>query len=791
MVLCRRDKMSHSHKIACLCAGFVSFLGFTGCNESVDNSGDSCDASTFVAQCTNGMLMGCVEGEVDVVRFCKCNALGTDCAVEQELPPTQVCVEGTALCEGYFIKTCINNAWQYATTSCEYGCENGACLEAPPQPSCNNGDKRCDGDIVQTCSGGEWTNAKEACANGCNEGACIDEGPVATCTENDTKCDGDFVQTCTGGIWTNAKEACTNGCADGACKNSEPAVTCTDGKTQCNGKFVQTCKSGTWETAASECEFGCSGGKCRTEPVEDTSAPEVVECPALTISGSNTCEKTGTSTSKYVLRGDVLGLDKTYKGGSVVIEGYKITYVGCEPDTSNATVITCPESVISPGLINGHDHIGYSNGTPDSWGDERFDHRHDWRKNQNGHTNHNGKQTSNNEVGELRQLMGGTTSVFGSGDIKGLIRNVDKDKIHDNPFPTYQTFPLGDGGGTTAESGCGKYKYNTGNSNYYFGPHIGEGINQAALNELRCLSGEGSGSKNIFNSKLGIIHGVAATPAIIKKMADAGSKLIWSPRTNISLYGDTAQVVAFDNMGVTIALGTDWLYSGSANMLREFACVDFLNTTYYGGHFSDFQIWKMGTYNTALALGLQGVVGSLANGKVADIAMFKKSDNREAHRAVIGAENKDVLLVMIDGKILYGDENIVSGSNCTKVDVCGVSKNVCPDNSNYNTIKGKAKYDLFFCGTPNKEPTCVPQRMRDQDTVAQSTTKYDGNLSDEFSNPNDIDGDGIPNDKDNCPGVFNPIRPQDGTKSSRAQGDADGDGVGDACDTDPLNKDVQ
>jgi hypothetical protein len=46
----------------------------------------------------------------------------------------------------------------------------------------------------------------------------------------------------------------------------------------------------------------------------------------------------------------------------------------------------------------------------------------------------------------------------------------------------------------------------------------------------------------------------------------------------------------------------------------------------------------------------------------------------------------------------------------------------------------------------------------------------------------DKDGDGIEDAKDNCPTVFNPIRPMDG----ETQADGDGDGIGDACDKCPL-----
>jgi hypothetical protein len=48
----------------------------------------------------------------------------------------------------------------------------------------------------------------------------------------------------------------------------------------------------------------------------------------------------------------------------------------------------------------------------------------------------------------------------------------------------------------------------------------------------------------------------------------------------------------------------------------------------------------------------------------------------------------------------------------------------------------------------------------------------------------DQDGDGIPDGQDNCPTVFNPVRPMD----NGVQPDSDGDGMGDACDPCPFDK---
>jgi hypothetical protein len=78
-----------------------------------------------------------------------------------------------------------------------------------------------------------------------------------------------------------------------------------------------------------------------------------------------------------------------------------------------------------------------------------------------------------------------------------------------------------------------------------------------------------------------------------------------------------------------------------------------------------------------------------------------------------------------------------------------------------------------LCGVPEGEPTCTPQRST---SIAGSST-YDGAPTDA-----DADGDGIDDEDDTCPAVFDPIRPVD----DGAQPDTDGDGTGDACDSTPA-----
>ena len=50
------------------------------------------------------------------------------------------------------------------------------------------------------------------------------------------------------------------------------------------------------------------------------------------------------------------------------------------------------------------------------------------------------------------------------------------------------------------------------------------------------------------------VHSIGLTTANTLNMAASGTGVVWSPRSNISLYGMTANVVMMRNMGIKIAL---------------------------------------------------------------------------------------------------------------------------------------------------------------------------------------------------------------------------------------------
>jgi imidazolonepropionase-like amidohydrolase len=460
-----------------------------------------------------------------------------------------------------------------------------------------------------------------------------------------------------------------------------------------------------------------------------------------------------------------------------------------------ATHIACPGGVISPSLINTHDHTEYATRAPETLPTTRFDCRNDWRIGLEGFAALPDVKSTTDvptiAAQELRFVLGGATSVVGSGGVSGLLRNLAEYKNTPQlegltgTSVYFDTFPLGDTSGTLLASGCGYPSIENASSAFagggVYAPHVAEGISPFSENELTCAS---QASNNLITAQTSVVHGVGVDATDVNVIATAKAKLIWAPRSNVSLYGDTAPVTLYNAMGVTIALGTDWLPSGSMNMLRELNCADTLNQTYFAKTFSDQDLFDMVTANAAAATGFGNQIGTLAAGMVADVTVFDGSTN-QGYRAVINASVEDVRLVMRGGTVLYGDADLVTAlstaTTCTPLTVCGISRTVCIDTPSVTLAQiqsiGTSVYPLFFCRgqVPTTEPTCVPYR----ETYMNGVTATDK------------DGDGVADADDDCPAIFNPPRQLDNPGADGGaltkQADVDGDGFGDVCDAKPLD----
>jgi len=517
---------------------------------------------------------------------------------------------------------------------------------------------------------------------------------------------------------------------------------------------------------------------------EDIASDAAVEDAASDAPPPAGCAIERKGSAGIALKGTVLAPGAPIVGEVFVGADGKIACVSSSCSTSigyeKATIIACATGVISPALINAHDHIDYATRAPATHGTTRWQHRNGWRAGTGGEPKlSTPKSTTDAKIiagAELRFVLGGATSNVSSGGVAGFLRNLSKSSLLEGltgRSAYYDTFPLGDSNGVELSSSCGYPSIRSTAVAFSGGayvPHISEGINLAAKNELFCLT---QPTTNLVQERTAVIHSVGLDAKDVDLLAKSKAKVVWSARTNIDLYGNTAPVTVLKRAGVTIALGTDWLASGSMNVLRELACIDALNEKYFARTFTDRDLWEMATKNAAIASGFADQIGELKTGLFGDIVVFDTPTARE-YRAVIAAGVEDVKLVLRGGKALYGDAPIVAAlaAGCGAMDVCGVPKQVCVDTPSVTLADIQASatsiYPLFFCKgtTPKDEPSCVPYR----DSYPSGTSATDR------------DGDGIPDESDDCRDVFNPPRPMDGTK----QADVDGDGIGDACDPTPL-----
>ncbi len=514
-----------------------------------------------------------------------------------------------------------------------------------------------------------------------------------------------------------------------------------------------------------------------TPPDKPTPIPDPHQCDNPVPSSG--CVVTQGSDDVIIMQGTLLLPTGQLERGQVRIEGSTITCVGCDCDVATATHITCGDTAISPGLINPHDHLGWTHDVPVKINHhERFEHRHDWRngdpEDQDRALNtHGGANNAELTWGELRQASAGTTSIIGSESAPGLLRNLDVKREADLPFATgASTFPLGDSRGDVRRNNCRYPKIVTDtyvNNQKAYVPHVGEGIDGRAQNELRCIEGVLPGAAHWLSPRVALVHAIAVDAIDAERIAQANASVVWSPRSNLALYGNTAPIPLLTRLGVSVALGTDWIPTGSATIPREMQCARHMSETYWNTAIADQDLWWMVTGAAAKAAG-QPTLGVLREGGSADIALFAIPDGRPYNIADRTAEH--TRLVLRGGKPIFGDTEIVKQltNNCTTIPSnCTTEKTTClpaPFNTYQdlaNTV-GTTGYGLYLCEALPDEPHCEAYTL--------------------VSSEHDQDHDGIDDANDNCPSMFNPPLADVGA----VQADHDHDGQGDMCDLCPLGE---
>lgn len=410
----------------------------------------------------------------------------------------------------------------------------------------------------------------------------------------------------------------------------------------------------------------------------------------------------------------------------------------CLARKPNATRIRCPDAVLSPGFVNPHEHLMFTHIAPRPDDGVPYGHRHDWRKGLRGHVaREDFKPDADPDTlawGEIRHMLSGTTSMIGGAMAPGLVRNLDVQaglEGLDTPRASYAVFPLDDASGQMRTGDC-DYGRAAATSEgvaalHAYVAHIGEGTDDAARNEFRCLTdrrydtvpaaGGGGVSQDLIRRNVAIVHGVALSPAMLREAADRHVKIVWSPRSNLSLYGATLDVRTALADGVVVALGTDWLPTGSFTMAREAACAQAYATA-TGAPLPARTLWMMMTLNGAKAVGMEQALGAIRPGLAADLILVARR-GKDPYEAVVTAASGDLMLVLRGGRLLAGDADLsgrarLGEAGCEHVDIAGAAKIVCVARDTGKTygalaeaMTRKSAWPAAFSGAPPVEPPCV------------------------------------------------------------------------------------
>jgi len=399
--------------------------------------------------------------------------------------------------------------------------------------------------------------------------------------------------------------------------------------------------------------------------------------------------------------------------GQVLVEGANITCVAAgatcsgQAGAAGATVIDT-QGIIAPGLIDTHNHILFDIFDGSDWSPLMLYMNHDqWPNEARYQAMLDVKQCLANDsqgkpswcgatgygtaagslrcemdkFGELKALVAGTTSVVGlpgtsSACFSSLARSIDvaQNGLGTDTVQTSAIFPPST---SSADGVCANFT--SGTTTAYL-VHCGEGIDARSLGEFSTLNTVTTTDGCLLAPQTAITHGTAFTATELMTMAQKGMKLTWSPASNVFLYGRTTDIPTALTAGVTVALAPDWSMGGSQNLLDELRFANGWDDMKWGNRLTSKDLVEMTTVNAAKVLGLEARLGKVAVSTLADLAVFA-GDRGKPYDTIVGATPATVRMVMVGGKVLYGDLPLEAAApalpGCEHVDICGAQKFLC------------------------------------------------------------------------------------------------------------------
>src|SRR4051812_20068439 len=328
------------------------------------------------------------------------------------------------------------------------------------------------------------------------------------------------------------------------------------------------------------------------------------------------------------LGGQVITADGAAHGWVVVQDG-TIAQVSKTKPQGVLTLDT--GGVILPGLLDLHNHPEFN--VFAAWEPPQvFENRYIWRSSAIYHQLVRDPQNAllkavklkvETRYAEIRALIGGVTAIQGASGkdrsrSEALVRNVDLQIFGGRRAQAMIDLPSGKSGRgwEQLQTVLGAIENKTIDAFYL---HLCEGRadNQRMATEWQHFVEFGA-----LTPATVVIHGTALSKDNLGDLRDGGAKLVWSPQSNLRLYEETTRAADALDLGLPVALGADWMPTGSQSLLAEMKVARRVLAE-QGHPITNEALVRMVTSGAAEIAGVGDKLGTIAEGRPADLVVME------------------------------------------------------------------------------------------------------------------------------------------------------------------------
>ncbi|KKC05222.1 hypothetical protein WU83_09555 [Mycobacterium nebraskense] len=357
------------------------------------------------------------------------------------------------------------------------------------------------------------------------------------------------------------------------------------------------------------------------------------------------------TSSPWALHGTVFG-PQGWADNYLTIEGGSVAAISSARPT-DIPVVETERSLVLPGLIDLHGHPEYN--IFQAWEPPKtYLNRYVWRREEPayqilvaGPMSYLDKVAKLRPLcaryAEMRALVGGVTAIQGASasypdPSEALVRNVDLPIFGRHKARSFVDLPCeAQATDLRAEIDSGKV------DRVYI--HLAEGVDQASSDEFERLC-----ALNLLGKWTVVIHGTGLKSEQLGALRDAGAQLVWSPQSNIRLYGATTQAAEAISLEIDVGLGADWLPSGSRSLLDEVKVARRVLHA-QGLNVDPRKLVEMVTSTAARIAGLDEL-GILKPGAPADVCVLERRHS-DPDESFLASDPSAVALVAIGGDVAY------------------------------------------------------------------------------------------------------------------------------------------